>query len=173
MATFQELRSLQAREITENDYDLLMRLRQAQQEGPLRRAARRRHRDLQCKECLPCAGETCAVCLSEMAPGTTLCRLKYSGQHAFHADCIKEWLTTASTCCRSTSGPLDVGLMREQLQRSLFERKHVCAPLRPLWLIWRACLAYCVCFSNLYPVCLLFFVLGAYSAFLCVSCSGV
>ena len=100
MATFRELRSLQAREITENDYDLLMRLHAKPNKKVLSDEQLAAVTEtFECKECLPCAGETCAVCLSEMAPGTTLCRLKCSGQHAFHADCIKEWLTTASTCC--------------------------------------------------------------------------
>jgi len=44
-------------------------------------------------------GDECAVCLSVMNEGEELCQLACRGRHIFHAQCIGEWLRTASRCC--------------------------------------------------------------------------
>lgn len=99
--TYRELKALQAREITENDYDLLLKLHSHANRRTLdprvvagfdcfRRPKQTSTRD---------PPEPCAVCLCDMQAGELLCRLPCAAGHVFHAECIGEWLRTASTCC--------------------------------------------------------------------------
>lgn len=94
--TFRELRQLQTREITPEDYDLLMSLHAKPNTKVLGQ-----HQLSNVGEHFVAdhAADTCAVCLSEMAAGEKLCRLACRGRHVFHSNCIDEWLTTASRCC--------------------------------------------------------------------------
>lgn len=94
--TFRKLRQLQAREITPDDYDLLMSLHAKSNSKVL---TEQQLSDVGENFVAGQAADTCSVCLGAMAAGEKLCRLACRGRHVFHSHCIDEWLTTASRCC--------------------------------------------------------------------------
>ena len=97
LSTFRELQLLQTREITAEDYELLMLLH-AKPNTKVLDEQQLRH--VAFTFCATAAHEDdCAVCLQSMSEGETLCRLACTGRHVFHSHCITDWLQTASRCC--------------------------------------------------------------------------
>ena len=102
ISTFRKLKGLQSRDITPEDYDLLIRLHTK----PTTRVLDDNQRE---KVCVtfhaptgyvpPTGTHSCAVCLCALAAGEELTQLTCEGKHVFHAHCIREWLETASRCC--------------------------------------------------------------------------
>jgi hypothetical protein len=97
LETFRELQLLQTREITEEDYDLLLLLHakpstKVFEKGELREVS-------EAFSTTSKLDDACAVCLGPMCAGEELCRLSCEGRHTYHRSCIHEWLTTASRCC--------------------------------------------------------------------------
>ena len=97
LETFRALQELQVREITPDDYDLLMALHSkpatktldAAQLASVTETFRMHTTET----------DTCTVCLGPMSAGDELCRLACAGRHTFHRHCIVEWLRTASCRC--------------------------------------------------------------------------
>jgi len=102
METFRQIRNLQNREISENDYDLLRRLARKPSIKVLE-AHQLPHVTTTFRADAEWAAANkdanCAICLCAMSSGEELCRLACHGQHTFHSHCITEWLRTASRCC--------------------------------------------------------------------------
>jgi len=96
---FRELRLLQMREITADDYDLLMLLHSKPSTKVLDESRLSQVTEtFFANEAWHSVGE-CTVCLDPMSPGDELCRLACNGRHIFHRECICEWLRSASRCC--------------------------------------------------------------------------
>jgi hypothetical protein len=96
---FHALTRLQERDISPNDYDLLLRLHVKPNTKKLEAA-----KVSSVSETFVAPGdwsceEICAVCLCALAPGEELSRLTCEGRHVFHSHCIKEWLVNANSCC--------------------------------------------------------------------------
>ena len=96
--TFREIQLLQTREITAEDYDLLLLLHQRPnttvfEEHELYKVSR--SFDANCDF----DASTCTICLGPMSSADELAQLLCRGQHVFHRQCIFEWLRTASRCC--------------------------------------------------------------------------
>jgi len=98
LSQFREIQLLQAREITEDDYDLLMLLHSKPNTKVL-------SDDQICAACVgfQATGAAplgdCTICLGSMSTSEALCRLTCKGGHVFHRHCVTEWLRTASRCC--------------------------------------------------------------------------
>lgn len=90
--------SLQNRELTPEDYDLLLQLDELVQKKTMSKAALNSFTVFTAGEGLAC--EQCAVCLEQYSMGQELKQLPCS--HFFHTDCIEQWLSTVSMNC-----PLD------------------------------------------------------------------
>jgi len=96
--TYRQLQSIQARDISPNDYDLLLRLGQKSTTKTLDDVSVAKissdafvsteHRE-----------EQCAICLCAMSKGEKLIQLHCDGKHVFHSTCIVEWLSISSRCC--------------------------------------------------------------------------
>jgi len=97
LCDFRELQLLQTREIGPEDYDLLMMLSAKANTKVLDNVQlSRAYTPFQSEEE---HAAPCAICLEPMPKGGQLARLCCDGGHVFHSGCIREWLTTASTCC--------------------------------------------------------------------------
>ena len=90
--------SLQNRELTPEDYDLLLQLDELVEKKTVSKAALDSFTVFTAGEGLAC--EQCAVCLEQYRTGQELKQLPCS--HFFHTDCIEQWLSTVSMTC-----PLD------------------------------------------------------------------
>jgi hypothetical protein len=101
LETFRELQLLQTREITADDYDLLMLLHAKPNTKVLDQ--QQLSRVSTTFRAVVGLNDDCAVCLGSMNAGETLCRLACNGRHVFHHACISEWLTTASRVAPSTT----------------------------------------------------------------------
>lgn len=95
--TFRALQELQAREITPDDYELLMTLHAKPATKTLDEAQLANVTESFQAEAMQT--DTCAVCLGPMEDGEVLSRLACSGRHVYHRHCITEWLRTASCRC--------------------------------------------------------------------------
>ena len=89
---------LQHREITPEDYELLLQLDELVKKKMVSKAALDSFTVFTAEEGLTC--EQCAVCLEQYCTGQELKQLPCS--HFFHKDCIEQWLSTVSMNC-----PLD------------------------------------------------------------------
>lgn len=94
--TERQVRELQTRDLTPEDYELLLLLE-----------SQVKPKTLSASEIAALPRETlaeslddCTVCLTPMDAGSTVCRLPCG--HVFHAPCIEHWLANAATTC-----PLD------------------------------------------------------------------
>ena len=90
--------SLQHRELTPEDYELLLLLDELVKNRTVSRAALDSFTVFAAEEGLTC--EQCAVCLEQYCIGQELKQLPCS--HFFHTNCIEQWLSTVSMNC-----PLD------------------------------------------------------------------
>jgi hypothetical protein len=96
--TYHQLSTLQTRDISPTDYDLLLRLFTKTSTKTLSAnalAKLSKHAFIAASN----LNEDCAVCLCMMSKGERLCRLPCEGRHVFHRHCILEWLSTSSRCC--------------------------------------------------------------------------
>ena len=101
LATFRQLRALQAREILPEDYDLLMRLHakpatKVLDDATLGKVSKN---FMAGSDFTALPGASCAICLCAMSEGEELTSLKCNSEHTFHSHCIREWMLTASSCC--------------------------------------------------------------------------
>ena len=92
-----EIRELQGRDLTPEDYELLLRLDEpidAQRQKALSQT------DLSAcvrtGQAVPDGDTTCAICCAEIDPSATASLLPCS--HAFHHDCIMAWLRRKPAC---------------------------------------------------------------------------
>ena len=90
--------SLQHRELTPEDYELLLQLDELVKKKTVSKAAFDSFAVFTAEEGLTC--EQCAVCLEQYCTGQELKQLPCS--HFFHTGCIEQWLSTVSMNC-----PLD------------------------------------------------------------------
>lgn len=91
-----EIRILQSRELTPEDYELLMRL----DEGikpPGCMAVTEAAALLRLEPVHVNSGTECAICLGELGAGEVLACLPC--EHAFHETCITKWLTERRAAC--------------------------------------------------------------------------
>lgn len=96
--TYHQLSTLQTRDISPTDYDLLLRLFTKTSTKTLSAnalAKLSKHAFIAASN----LNEDCAICLCMMLKGERLCRLPCEGRHVFHHHCILEWLSTSSRCC--------------------------------------------------------------------------
>ncbi len=96
--TYRQLSTLQARDISPSDYDLLLRLSTTANIKTLPEDALAKVKANAFVATADTNGQ-CAVCLCQMSTGEKLCRLPCEGKHVFHHHCIVEWLSTSSRCC--------------------------------------------------------------------------
>lgn len=92
--------SMQGRDIQPNDYDTLLRLHVNETKKTLNPLIIDGFSTIPSSQ----TDEICSICLTAMneEKDKLLLRLPCKAGHIFHTLCIREWLTTASTCC-----PLD------------------------------------------------------------------
>lgn len=107
--TAQQLNDLMSRDLTPEDYELLLRLDSTVKPKTLSSHA---------IDALPSrtvasgspllrtADERCAICMSGFEPGERVKELPRC-RHVFHGDCITQWLSTSSTRCPLCGSPLD------------------------------------------------------------------
>lgn len=109
-----ELRSLYSRDITPEDYEMLLRLDEV-------REGETSQQQLALEDCehlpvpqshLRWQGETCAVCCSEMLISDDVCGLPCC-DHVFHRQCISQWFSSRRAVC-----PLDNLSVLASLDRS-------------------------------------------------------
>ena len=88
-------RSLQSREISSDDYDLLFELHK------LDNKPRTLGRDdiARLGSHLAAQASCCAVCMGEIEVGDEVRRLPCAAAHEFHVACIDEWLTSSAARC--------------------------------------------------------------------------
>jgi len=97
--TYQQLLDLQTRDLTPEDYERLLMLDETVAKRTLSAAqiaALPRSRFVAVAGAA--AAELCTVCQSAYAADEELLTLPRC-QHRFHADCVSQWLSTASTKC--------------------------------------------------------------------------
>jgi len=98
--TYRAISSMQTRDLQSTDYDLLLRLHLKETKKTLHSSVIEGFSTLSPSESI---NENCSICMCSMEKSDdVLVRLPCKAGHVFHTTCIKEWLTTASTCC-----PLD------------------------------------------------------------------
>ncbi|XP_031571469.1 E3 ubiquitin-protein ligase ZSWIM2-like isoform X2 [Actinia tenebrosa] len=118
------MENLQAREITDADYDLLLQLDRAlaDHEGvPGHVLTTLPVEVLRDRHPLITSNTICQVCLSSFQPFH--CVRKLACHHAFHRDCIDNWLTSHSTC------PVDGGTVNAVLPNQRGGSNEVRSPL--------------------------------------------
>lgn len=106
--TYRELVALQSREISNEDYDVLLRLHAKPNTRTLEADAIKKLPRFVCVKTSENCGENCAVCMEAMAVGEKLTRLPCAAGHVFHHQCISEWYAespppdppNACTCMR-------------------------------------------------------------------------
>ena len=89
------MRDLQQRELTPEDYDLLLRLDEIVEKRDVLTA-----RDAFSLATLHPAGSDgaeCVICLGEVPAGETIAELACG--HVYHPECIREWLTKSKDTC--------------------------------------------------------------------------
>ena len=94
---FRLLQEMQTREITPEDYELLMLLHSKSATQTLTQTALAQVTQVFRSDRMH--ADACAICLAPMGSGEELSRLACPGGHIFHEKCIAEWLTSASRCC--------------------------------------------------------------------------
>ena len=93
MLTAAQIRALQSRELTPEDYELLLRLDESVQRKNLLSAEAASN----LIETILAEDAECSVCLCDMQKGE--CTVVLGCSHCFHPECIKEWLTRGRDTC--------------------------------------------------------------------------
>lgn len=96
-----ELFRLQFREVTPDDYDLLLLLDDALPKSTVPKTVLSRLPSLLAKDC---GATECSVCLSEFQPRERVVQLPC--MHAFHPECATRWLTKCRDTCPLCSAPV-------------------------------------------------------------------
>lgn len=98
--TYRTFVEMQGRDLQPTDYDSLLRLQVTDNKKTLHPIIISGFSTLSSNE-IP--DDDCSICLCSMKDSEArLVRIPCNAGHIFHLACIKEWLTTSSTCC-----PLD------------------------------------------------------------------
>jgi E3 ubiquitin-protein ligase ZSWIM2 len=97
------VQSLATREISDQDYDLLLQLDQASNQGPLSQIPEKVIKAWPCERVkenskLLDPGIQCRICLRAYQPSQIVRKLP-SCKHKFHADCIDNWLLHSHPTC--------------------------------------------------------------------------
>ena len=93
--TYRALISMEARDLNPNDYDVLLRLHLKENKKTLDPSIIEGFTTLIPDTHLD---KTCNICM-DTSKNDKLVRLPCKAGHIYHLCCIREWLTTASTCC--------------------------------------------------------------------------
>ena len=93
LLTAAQIRALQSRELTPEDYELLLRLDESVQRKNLLSAEAASN----LIQTILAEDAECSVCLCDMQKGE--CTVVLGCSHCFHPECIKEWLTRGRDTC--------------------------------------------------------------------------
>lgn len=96
-----ELMQLQFREVTPDDYDLLLLLEDVLPKSTVPESIVSKLPSVLARDC---GATQCSICLGELQPRECVVQLPCS--HSFHPECVATWLTKCRDSCPLCSAPV-------------------------------------------------------------------
>jgi len=99
--TAHQLLELQTRDLTPEDYELLLRLDESVKKKTLTKTqcASFPSRAVDEEFVKRLASNPCSICFGDYEQGEKVRTLPCNGDHTFHSECIDQWLTTSGISC--------------------------------------------------------------------------